>query len=384
MTTLLLTNDYPPTVSGISTLFYSIWLLLPHDEALILAPAVKGGRVFDAESGREITRYPALPVKFGPIKLINLFIQFLYAFYLVTRNRVKLIHGGQILNGATIGYIFKKIFGIPYVIWVYGDETKPIYMKSKIHESFIGLLIKNADRIISVSPVITDEFLEYGISREMIMEVIPGVDTEIFSPGEPPKDLLERYGVKGKIVLLTVARLTPRKGQDTVISTLPEILKAYPDLVYLVVGDGPYRNSLRELAEEKGVAKNVFFAGRIPDGELSSHYRLADVYVMPNREVYDSTDSIEGFGISFIEAGGCAKPVIGGRSGGAIFAVADGESGILVNPGSVGELSDAILRLLNDPKGAKDMGRRGRERAKTFDWKIRAEDISSLHRKHET
>jgi phosphatidylinositol alpha-1,6-mannosyltransferase len=322
-------------------------------------------------------------VRLGPIKAINFLIQFLYAFYIVARRRVRLIHGGQILNGGTIGYIFKKIFGIPYVIWVYGDETKPIYMKSKIHERFIGLLIRNADKIVSVSPVITEEFLDYGISRETIMEIIPGVDTEIFSPGAPPEELVKKYGVGGKTVLITVARLTPRKGQDTVISALPEIMKEHPDLIYLIVGDGPYRNSLKELAHEKGVAENVVFAGRVPDGELASHYRLADIYVMPNREVSDSTDSIEGFGISFIEAGGCEKPVIGGRSGGAVFAVADGESGILVNPGSVEELTDAAIRLLSDPKTMKDIGRRGRERAKTFDWKVRAEEISHLHRKYE-
>ncbi|MBN1573278.1 MAG: glycosyltransferase family 4 protein [Deltaproteobacteria bacterium] len=383
MKTILLTNDYPPTISGISTLFYRIWLFLPDGEDLILAPGVEGGRDFDEESGRGAIRYPAIPVNSLFIKAVNFAIQFFYALRLALRHRVRLIHAGQILNGGAIGYVLKKIFGIPYVIWVYGDETKPIYMRSPVHRYLIDRLIRGADRIISVSPVITEEFLDYGVSAEKIVEIIPGVDTETFSPGEPPMEMMERYGVKGKTVLMTVARLTPRKGQDTVISALPGILKKHPDVVYLIVGDGPYRRSLEKLSVDKGVYDSVIFAGRVVDSELPDHYRLSDIYVMPNREVKDSTDSIEGFGISFIEAGASAKPVVGGRSGGAVFAVEDGGSGILVDPEDAGGLTDAVIGLIDDPRRAEDMGRRGLERARTFDWRLRAEEISELHREYE-
>lgn len=383
MKMLLLTNDYPPTISGISTLFYRIWLFLPSDQDLILAPSVEGSAAFDKESGRNVVRYPAIPVKSIFIKVFNFSVQFLYALRLSLRHRVRLLHAGQILNGGVIGYIFKKILGIPYVVWVYGDETRPIYMKSPIHRLLIDRLIGGADRIVSVSPVITEEFLEYGVSRDKIIEIIPGVDTETFSPGKPPLELMERYGVKGKTVLMTVARLTPRKGQDTVISALPGILKKHPDVVYLIVGHGPYRRSLEELARDVGVLGNVIFAGKVSDTELPDHYRLSDIYVMPNREVKDSTDSIEGFGISFIEAGASAKPVVGGRSGGAVFAVEEGVSGVLVDPEDVGGLTDAVIGLLDDPKGTGDLGRRGLERARTFDWRLRADEILELHREYE-
>jgi phosphatidyl-myo-inositol dimannoside synthase len=103
---------------------------------------------------------------------------------------------------------------------------------------------------------------------------------------------------------------------------------------------------------------------------------------MPNREVKDSTDSIEGFGISFIEAGGCEKPVIGGRSGGAVFAVEENESGILINPESIEELTDALFQLLDNPQRAREIGKSGVERARTFDWKVRAKEISRLHRRY--
>ena len=111
----------------------------------------------------------------------------------------------------------------------------------------------------------------------------------------------------------------------------------------------------------------------IPTEDLPKLYNLCDIYVMPNRVTTASAlaGDIEGFGIAFVEAGACGKPVIACRSGGAVEAVLDEETGLLVEPGSDEAVADAIRRLLHDPDLARRLGTTGRQRVETdFDWPI--------------
>jgi phosphatidylinositol alpha-1,6-mannosyltransferase len=177
-------------------------------------------------------------------------------------------------------------------------------------------------------------------------------------------------------VLLTVARLARRKGHDLVLRALP-LLGDIADLRYVIVGGGEDLARLEEIVRRNGLEESVIFAGRVPEHELPDYYRLCDLYVMPNREVTEVTDSLEGFGISFIEASACGKPAIAGRSGGTDAAVADGETGYLVDPEDPAELASKIRLLLNDPGLRAEMGRKGRERVeRDFTWRQRAEELA--------
>ena len=155
---------------------------------------------------------------------------------------------------------------------------------------------------------------------------------------------------------MTVGRLMWRKGQDMLIRALPEIVKAVPNCVYLICGTGPYEAGLRELAQSLQVDSQVIFLGSLPSEHLPSLYNLSDVFVMPNR-MSEKTRDVEGFGIVFLEANACEIPVVGGRSGGTSDAVADGESGLLVDGSSPGEIAGSVIRLLQDPILAQDNGR---------------------------
>jgi len=153
-----------------------------------------------------------------------------------------------------------------------------------------------------------------------------------------------------------------------VISALPRVLQSAPDVVYLIVGSGEDRERLEIIAKEKGVRDKVIFAGDVSDETLLAIYNLSTLYVMPSREVVDKA-MVEGFGISYIEASACGKPVIGGRSGGVGDAVVDEVTGILVNPADVNEISQAIITLLNDNKFAEKLGKQGLERVrKELTW----------------
>lgn len=369
---LLLTNDYPPVPGGISAVFFHLWKFYPADTMLVLTPRADGAEAFDRRSGRRVLRFPASGR--GVIgKILSFFTMAACAKYLVFFRRVREIHAGQILSCGPIGLGFQKIFGIPCFLWVYGGETSAAYRKSRW---LVRLLIRECRYLVTNSPDTTREFLEYGIPRERIVEIVPGTDADVFTPGPRPEHLVEKYRLAGKPVLLTVSRLTKRKGHDLVLRAL-KILADRHDVNYVIAGGGEDRARLESLAREYGIAERVHFAGRVGDEELPDYYRLADIYVMPNREVPEVTDSIEGFGISFIEAAAAEKPAIAGRSGGTGAAVLDGETGWLVDPEDPEELALRLRFLLDHPETCAEMGRKGRDRViREFNWKHRAYELA--------
>ena len=176
-------------------------------------------------------------------------------------------------------------------------------------------------------------------------------------------------------VVLTAARLMERKGVDTVIRALPEVLRASPTAVYLVAGTGADEARLRRLTEELGLKSRVRFLGDASHEALVNYYHACDVFVMPNRGV-EETGETETFGVVFLEANACGKPVIGGRVGGVLDAIEDGESGLLVDPTDVQAVATAIVRFLNDPEYARQVGERGRRRARErFSWDRNAAEV---------
>ncbi len=372
---LLLTHDFPPVISGIATVFYNIWQYYSRDRCIVLTRRVERFEAFDRSAAFHPIRI-RVPKIGKPGKIITFFLMASWTTYYVLLRNVREIHAGQILSCGPIGYLFQKICGIPCFLWVYGGETTAVYRRSKWEEKLVNTLLRECTYLVTNSPVVTREFVDYGISEERIIEIVPAVDADIFTPGPPPEHLIEKLGLEGKQVLLTVARLTRRKGHDLVLKAM-DILRNRDALHYVIVGLGEDRERLEGIVGTLGLTGSVTFAGRVEDSELPDYYRLCDIYVMPNREVLESTDSIEGFGISFIEANACEKPAIGGRSGGTDAAVVDGVTGYLINPENPEELAEKMCFLLNNPDVSAEMGRAGRERVlREFFWKTRAQTLA--------
>lgn len=161
--------------------------------------------------------------------------------------------------------------------------------------------------------------------------------------------------------MLTVGRLDLRKGHDMVIRALAALRQERPNVRYVIVGDGQERTRLMSLARNLGVQDAVLFAGYQPARLLPDYYRLCDVFAMPNRELPDG--DTEGLGLVFLEAGACGKPVIGGRAGGAVEAVAHGRTGYLVDPTGPDDVAARLNELLADPALRREMGAAGRRYA---------------------
>ena len=234
--------------------------------------------------------------------------------------------------------------------------------------------VQAADAVLPISRHVGDLVRQAGAPPERIHFIPPAIDARRVQGGRGER-FRERLGLGRRPILLTLARLIDRKGQDTVIRALPEIRKAVPDLAYVLAGGGAYRPELEKLARDNGVEKNVIFAGFVPDAEVPDVYAAANAYVMVSREGRESGD-IEGFGITYLEASANALPVVGGTSGGTADAVEDGVSGVLVDPTDVRAVGEAISRLFLEPERARSLGEAGKARVeRDFSLSTRAERI---------
>jgi phosphatidylinositol alpha-1,6-mannosyltransferase len=202
--------------------------------------------------------------------------------------------------------------------------------------------LESADLVLSVSRYTRRRLLEWLGIDPVRVKVLPNTVDPRFRPGPKPGYLLDRYGLHGKKVVLTVSRLAAierYKGHDRVIRVLPRVLADHPETMYLIVGDGDDRPRLEALAAELRVAQAVRFLGSVAAEQLADHFRIADVFVMPSTG--------EGFGIVFLEAMASGIRVIGGNKDGSLDALGDGMLGTAIDPENGDELASAICTALS-------------------------------------
>jgi glycosyltransferase involved in cell wall biosynthesis len=203
--------------------------------------------------------------------------------------------------------------------------------------------LRHADLLIAVSQHTAEVTAEkHQVAASSISIVSNTFNEERYTVGPKPGALLAQYNLQpDQPVLLTISRLAMSeryKGHERVLESLPEVRKHFPKVRYLIGGTGDYSANLRSRAEELGVSDLVTFTGFIPNEELCAHYQLCDIFVMPSQK--------EGFGIVFLEAMACGKPVIAGNLDGSVDALDGGRLGVLVNPNESEEIQHAVISLL--------------------------------------
>ena len=289
------------------------------------------------------------------------------SFIVCIKKKIKCIFIGNIFPIGLLGLSNKLLLGTPYIIFVHGEEISQI--QNDITRKMKQLFMKHAYRIIANSEFTVDLVKSYGINKNRIIKINPMVDSDFYRPDIEHENIRKRYGLENHKVLLTVGRLaTDRKGHAKVIMALPHVLKKVPNVKYLIVGsDLGAGDKLRQLVKELRLEKEVVFVGHVDQNDLPKYYCACDIFIMANYEL-ESGDT-EGFGMVFLEANACGKPVIGGCAGGTKDAIVDGETGLLINALDENALTKAIIKLATEEEYAKQMGLNGLKRARdSFNW----------------
>lgn len=211
-------------------------------------------------------------------------------------------------------------------------------------------------------------------------QLVPGVDYDVFRPDRrvEGEQVRARHGLSDRRVIVCVSRLMPRKGQDSLIRALPEIRQVVPDAALLIVGGGPYRKQLTAMVAKAGLEGHVVITGGVPWEELPAHYAAGDVFAMPCRTRQGGWD-VEGLGIVYLEASATGLAVVAGDSGGAPDAVRDGHTGFVVGGRDPEALVNRLVRLLNDPALAAQMGAEGRQWVESsWGWQRSADRLATL------
>jgi phosphatidylinositol alpha-1,6-mannosyltransferase len=217
-----------------------------------------------------------------------------------------------------------------------------------LDERLRGGSLRSADRVLVPGRFTAGLLSDWGVAAERITCVPYGANPR------------PRTSPPSGSSLLSVGRLVPRKGIDTVIAALRRLP---PHVAYRVVGSGPDAPRLRDLAEREGVVDRLRLLGRLDDAALAAEYQRSTLFVQPARRTADG--QLEGYGLVYFEAAAWGRPVIAGHSGGEVDAVIDGTTGLLVDGASVEAVAGAVRALLDDPERLRAMGDAGRRRVET-------------------
>ncbi len=211
-------------------------------------------------------------------------------------------------------------------------------------------LLKRVDLFLPVSHFTKDKMIAlYGLPEEKFSVMNNCLDPFLERPlkKEKARFLLDRYGLDvSNQLLITVSRLADTeqyKGYDRVLKALPELLKSFPNLRYVLVGkyDPNEKKRLDAIINKLGLEQVVVFTGFVSDEEIALHFSMGDIFIMPSEK--------EGFGIVFIEAMFYGLPVIAGNKDGSVDALCNGELGTIIDPENKDEIIHAVKDILDNP-----------------------------------
>ena len=222
----------------------------------------------------------------------------------------------------------------------------------------------------------TKKAISRRIDSRKLVHVAPGIDVKHF---KNTKSKLRRYlQIGDRPVIISVGRLVHRKGQDQLIKALYTIKQSIPDVILIIIGEGPHREVLNKLVKKYELTDSVKFLGRVSYNDLPFYLSASDVFAMPSRDRLFGLE-VEGLGIVYLEASACELPVIVGKSGGATDALIEGVTGISVDGRNAKEIANAAVKLLKDKKLSKKMGKAGRKWVEAeWSWKIWSKRFSKL------
>jgi phosphatidylinositol alpha-1,6-mannosyltransferase len=368
---LLLATSFPPNLGGMETLLYQTSRRLAQPP-LVVAPHPASAPDLNVCQVRTTPR--GLPGRIGYRATWPLHpsLHYLATFWKPTLAALRTVRPEVVQCGhvflAPLAWLVARRLRRPLVVYAYGQEVwrngRPLGL-ALLDRLLRGRALASADTILSLGGFASSLLYEWGVPPPRVVSIPFGAEPR--QPVPPPEGA----------TLLSVCRLVPRKGVDTVIRALPAVARAVPDIQYRVVGSGQDEPRLRNLAAAEGVADRVHFLGRLDVDALAHEYQRCALFVLPSRRTPEG--ELEGLGLVYFEAAAWGRPVLAGRSGGEVDAVEDHVTGRLVDGTSVEAVAAALAELLADPARLRALGEAGRRRVETtHNWSRAAAAVDAV------
>jgi phosphatidylinositol alpha-1,6-mannosyltransferase len=370
---LLVTNDLGPRAGGIESFILGLLERVEINSVVILTSRQKNSDSFDQDLS---SKYGAIVIRDRSKILLPTPRVIRKAKKILNQYNSTTIWFGAAAPLAIMAGSLRKSGAKNIVALTHGHEVW--WAKLPIFRSAISKIAGDVDVLTYLVDFTKNAMLPAVADKSKLINIAPGIDIDHFSPSGIDQNLIEKYRLQDRRVIVSVGRLVHRKGQDKLIEAMPEILKRFPNAVLLLVGQGPIKSMLEKLIRHYGLENNVIFTGRIQFNDLPKHIQLGEIFAMPCRDRFFGLE-VEGLGIVYLEASACGIPVIVGKSGGAPDAVINNKTGLIVDGRNTSEIAEAVCKLLSDKELARKMGDEGRKWiVENWRWEIWSNKFNKL------
>ena len=251
---------------------------------------------------------------------------------------------------------------IPVVVTNHSLVGHTIY--GPLYYFLAKVFLRNADAVIAVSSAVEKD--SKIMTVKPVYRIFNGVDSEdnIFKVTFP-------FDTEGKILIVTVARMTKKKGVQNIVYVAPSLLEKYENLMFILIGDGPLRKKMEKTVEEKGLSRNFYFTGEVPREKVLGYLEQADIFALPSSD--------EAFGIAILEAISKKVPVVAMNHSGVSDIIKNGVSGYLAN--NLTEFSSHLQTLIENPGLRASIAQEASQELSKYDWNRICEKTNQVYTK---
>lgn len=401
MKILVLTTTFPRWKDDTTPAFvYELSKRLQENgfEIVVLAPHHHGAKRFEIMDDMRVYRFPYFyPPRYQKlvynggilpnIKRSNLakiqvplllLSELYYAFKIIRKEQIDVIHSHWIIPSGLVGGICKKAFRGKHILTEHAAGMVALE-KLPLKEKIANFILGNSDRITVVSsyihermlnliqPEMTDDIKNKNIKNKI--EIIPmGVDTVAFKPSKDKNELKIKYDIKSENILIFIGRLAEKKGISYLIKAMPEIISKNSHTELIICGDGPFRKDMEQLAKRIGLEKFVRFTGYVTNKEKVDYLSLSDVLLIPS--IVTKSGDMEGLPVVMLEGFASGKPIIASNVGGVKDAIKDGWNGFLIEQKNSILIMKKVMELLENEELKVKFSKKALETSKKYDWEV--------------
>ncbi|WP_457570432.1 glycosyltransferase family 4 protein [Desulfovulcanus sp.] len=375
---IVLTQDFFPKIGGAHLWLYEVYKRWPSPVNVMTQDYSLDPARSDQQAEFDSLDHGMLKIIRRDIRIddINLFSlncvkQYMYILRCIKEiacNKLITLHCIRVFPEGIAAALFKLLFAKKCRVVVYAHGEEILAAKTSCQLTIFAKIVYSLTDLIIANSNFTKILVKEISSSARVVTIHPGVDVKAFNVSyDAQQACRSNLGwPKDTTIVTTIARLEPHKNHASVIRALAQLHREGLSIGYVIVGEGSERENLVKLSQSLGMRKWVSFVGQVSDEEKKIILAASDIHILPT--IWG--ESIEGFGIAFLEAAAAKIPSISGNIGGQPEAVLHGETGLVVDATSLKELKDAIRCLFLDKDLRKRLGHQGHLWAQQNDWQV--------------